>query len=309
MPARSPSNGTTRWVEISVEADPASVDDLVSLLGRHCSGGAVVEIRPVDPSACVVRTTVVKGFLPTWDHDTRERLEVALLLLSRAGPTSPPRVRVLEPHDWAESWKAFFPPQHIGHHTVIVPTWHTYEPAPGDLIVRLDPGMAFGTGLHATTRMCLCALEQLIEPGLLVLDIGTGSGILAIAAALQGATQVQAIDVDPVALAVARENVALNGVADLVHVEPGTLGRALTPDVPAHQRGGYGLVLVNILAEIITSMAPDLAIALGVGARFVASGIIEEKEAGVSSALTDVGLEIDERSREDGWVALIGHKA
>ena len=302
------SDGTTRWVEISVEADPASVDDLVSLLGRHCSGGAVVEMQPADPGAGEVGTTVVKGFLPTWDHETRQRLEVALLLLSRVGPTSPPHVRVLEPHDWAESWKAFFPPQHIGQRTVIVPTWHTYEPVRGKVIVRLDPGMAFGTGLHATTRMCLRALEQLIAPGMHVLDVGTGSGILAIAAALQEAGQVEAIDVDPVALDVARENVALNGVADLVRVERGTLGHTSTPDVPIHRRGGYGLVMVNILAEIITSMAPALADALGAGARFVASGIIEEKEAGVLAALIDAGLAIDARPREDGWVALIGHK-
>jgi len=146
--AEKPDN---RWVEISVEVEREAVDDLVSLLGRYCTGGAVVEDRPAPISQEPTTRATVKGFLPVWDAETLRKLEVALLLLGKVSPISEPRVRVLEPEDWAYSWRAFFPPQHIGQHTVVVPTWHEYTPQPGEVILHLDPGMAFGTGLHATT--------------------------------------------------------------------------------------------------------------------------------------------------------------
>jgi ribosomal protein L11 methyltransferase len=296
----------SRWVEISVEADRGSVDDLVNLLGRHCVGGAVVEDKPVEgvPSPRVT----VKGFLPVWDEETRRKLEIVLLLLGKASPISEPRITVLEPEDWAESWKAFFPPQHIGARTVIVPTWHEYTPTPGEIVIRLDPGMAFGTGLHATTRLCLIGIERLLVPGMQVLDVGTGSGILAVAAALQGAGHVQAVDIDPVSVEVARENAELNQVNTVIKVERGTLGVSAPHDVPLHGVTGYDLLLVNILAEVIINMAPAIPPALRGGGQFVASGIIREKAEAVVSALQGVGLVVDERLEEDDWVGLIGHK-
>lgn len=296
-----------RWVEISVEADQASVDDLVSLLGRYCVGGAVVESCP-DSQGSTGRVTV-KGFLLAQDERTRRKLEVALLLLSRVSPISEPRVKLLEPEDWSESWKAFFPPQHIGEHTVIVPTWQEYVPQPHEMVIRLDPGMAFGTGLHASTRLCLVAIERLLRPGMKVLDVGTGSGILAISAALHGAGHVQALDIDPVAVQVARENVSLNGVSSIVRVERGTLGASPSPEVPQHAESGYDLLLVNILAEVIIGMASAIADALRPGGLYVGSGIISERANDVAQALTEAGLPVDERPQEEDWVALIGHKA
>jgi ribosomal protein L11 methyltransferase len=302
-----PSDPQKRWLEISVEAGRECVDDVVNFLGRYCVGGAVVEDRP-DEKARAGRVTV-KGFLPIWDQETCRRLEIALLLLGKASPISEPRITSLEPEDWAESWKAFFPPQHIGAHTVIVPTWHEYAPKPGEVVMRLDPGMAFGTGLHASTRLCLVAVERLLQPGMSVLDVGTGSGILAISAALQGAESAQAIDIDPVAVEVARENVRLNGVEATVHVERATLGESASGEVPLHAAGDYDLVLANILAEVITAMAPAIARALRIGGTFIGSGIISEKAEGVVCALRDAGLVLDERLQEDDWVALIGHRA
>jgi ribosomal protein L11 methyltransferase len=296
-----------RWVEISVEADRDCVDDLVNLLAKHCVGGAVVEERPDEPGRAGRIT--VKGFLFAQDKQTRQRLEVALLLLSRVSPISEPRITLLEPEDWAESWKAFFPPQHIGNHTVIVPTWHEYTPQPHEVVIRLDPGMAFGTGLHASTRLCLVAIERLLQPGMNVLDVGTGSGILAIAAALQGAKRVQALDIDPVAVQVARENVELNGVGAVVRVERGTLGAGPPPEIPRHTESGYDLLLVNILAEVIMDMAPAIAKALRPGGIYVGSGIISERADDVAEALREAGLPVDERQQEEDWVALIGHKA
>ena len=144
-----------RWLEISVEADRESVDDLVGLLGRHCPGGAAVEYRPVETLQGVGERATVKGFLPACDKETCRKLEIVLLLLGQTSPISAPQIRTLEPRDWSESWKAFFPPQHIGARTVIVPTWRDHTPGPGEVVIRLDPGMAFGTGLHASTRLCL----------------------------------------------------------------------------------------------------------------------------------------------------------
>jgi len=303
-----------RWVQISVEADRGSVDDLVGFLGRHCLGGAVVEYKPAEMAHTAGGHATVKGFLPACEEETARKLEIALLLLAQTNPISVPQVRLLEPCDWSESWKAFFPPQHIGSHTVIVPTWHEYLPGPDEVVIRLDPGMAFGTGLHATTRLCLIALERLVRRGK-VLDVGTGSGILAIAAALHGVraakphekTSVRAIDIDPVAVKVARENVALNRVGDVVQVDQGTLGIISLDDVLADS-DGYDLVLINILAETIAEMAPALARVMRAGAAFCASGVLCEKAGMVTRALIEAGLALDDRLQDDDWVALIGHK-
>lgn len=301
-----------RWLEISVEVEREAIDDLVSLLGRYCTGGAVVEDRPAPIAQQPTMRATVKGFLPIWDQETRQKLEVALLLLSKVSPISEPRCVVLEPEDWAESWKAYFPPQHIGHHTVIVPTWIDYARQPGEIILRLDPGMAFGTGLHATTRLCLAALERLVRPGIRVLDVGTGSGILSIAAALQGAGHVQALDIDAVAVEVARQNVAYNDVAALVDVSRGTISAepsfAGSLDAPTHEGTGYALLLVNIFAETIIGMAPAISQALRAGGQYVATGIIQEKADDVVLALQQVGLVVDQRLEEEDWVALVGRR-
>ncbi|OGO04744.1 MAG: ribosomal protein L11 methyltransferase [Chloroflexi bacterium RBG_13_56_8] len=298
-----------RWVEIRVDADPASVDDLVSLLGRHCQGGAVVESHPDASTEEERRRITVKGFLPVWDEDTRQKLEIALLLLQRVSPISEPRISILEPEDWAESWKAHFSPQHIGERTVIVPTWHEYQRASGEVVINLDPGMAFGTGLHATTRLCLEAIERYLRQEMAVLDVGTGSGILAISAALQGAMHVRGIDVDAVAVEVARENVALNQVEHIVAIERATLGNDAPPDVPQHAGTQYDLVLVNILAETIMKMLPSLVASLRVGGIMVGSGILLEKAGAVTASLKDAGMTLLEQMQQDGWVALVAERS
>jgi ribosomal protein L11 methyltransferase len=297
-----------RWIEISVVCDRDAADDLTSLFGRYCRGGAVVEERCPEIGQAPSDGVAVKGYVPVNDQETSRKLEIALLLLSRNSRISEPVLRALEPEDWSESWKAYFTPQHIGERTVIVPSWHSYDPQPGEVILHLDPGMAFGTGLHATTRLCLVALERLAQPGMRVLDVGTGSGILGIAAALQGAAAVDAVDNDPVCVDVTRENIRRNGVSGQMHVALGTLGYNASADLPCHQGTEYDLLLINILAEIIIGMAPALPATLSAGGQFVASGIIGEKAGAVAEALQAVGLQVDERLSESDWVALIGHK-
>ncbi|MHB1356633.1 MAG: 50S ribosomal protein L11 methyltransferase [Anaerolineae bacterium] len=290
-----------RWIEISVEAEKTALDDLVNLLGRHCVGGAVVEERPG-------ALTVVKGFLPEWESAVAEKLEIALLLLGKTVSISPPVIRIMAPEDWTESWKSYFEPQHIGQHTVIVPTWREYIAQPGELIIHLDPGMAFGTGLHATTRLCLAAIEREIKPGVHALDVGTGSGILAIAMAKQGACQVAAIDIDPVAVHVAQDNLVLNDITQVI-VAQETLASSLANDNLVHHGQGYDLLTVNIFADVIIAMSPAIARALRPGGVFIASGIIASRAEDVIQALGQVDLVLQDRQQEDDWVVLIGHRA
>ncbi len=299
----------TRWVEIAVEAGREAVDDLLGLLSKHCPGGAAMEDLREGPRFSTPDRVIVKGYVPEGDQATLQKLEIALLLLSRTAPISEPRVRLLQPEDWTEAWKAFFPPLPIGEHLVVVPTWVEYEVQPGQVPLYLDPGMAFGTGLHATTRLCLIALERLLAPGMTVLDVGTGSGILSIAAALLGAAQIDAMDVDPVAVKVAQENAVLNKVAERIAVRHATLEGRSTPRAPVYRGEPHDLLLINILAEIIIDLAGSLPLHLKPGGHCIASGIIIEKADEVRQALKAVGLTVTEQLEEGGWVALVARQS
>ncbi|MCE5259756.1 MAG: 50S ribosomal protein L11 methyltransferase [Chloroflexi bacterium] len=295
-------NQDKRWIELSVEAEKTAIDDLVILFNRYCSGGAVVEERPE-------ARAVVKGYLPEWERETAQKLEIALLLLGQVASITKPVVRLMAPEDWTESWKAYFEPQHIGQHTVIVPTWREYTPLPGEMVILLDPGMAFGTGLHATTRLCLAALERYIRPGMHALDVGTGSGILSIAMAKQGAALIDAIDTDSVAVHVAQDNFRLNG-ATQANAAQATLLTAETPaEISIHSGSGYDLVTINIFADVIIAMSHALADVLQSGGTLIASGIIASRADDVALALQQTGFELSERQQEDDWVALIARKA
>ena len=181
---------------------------------------------------------------------------------------------------------------------MIKPSWQEHQPRPDEVVIELDPGMAFGTGLHPTTRMCLQALEEHLKPGAKVLDLGTGSGILAIAAAKLGAGSVLALDNDPLAVKAVRANVQSNGVQDLVTVELGSLDKATEE---------FELVLVNILARVIIELADQgLVDRVRPTGLMIAAGIIEEQEAEVAAALVEHGMGIVERRREKDWVTLVG---
>ena len=312
-----------KWLEISVTTDGEAAEAVVELFNRYGRGRSVIE-TPVDcfeyelvdappPSAVIVKTYLP---LDRSADDARQRIEEGLWHLSQIHPIPDPLVRELSEEDWSESWKAQYHRLRVGHKIVIVPAWEEYAPSPDEVVVRLEPGMAFGTGLHPTTRLCLEALETEMTPGSVVLDVGTGSGVLAIAAAKLGARSVLALDADPVAVHVARENVAANGATGTVDVQHGSLpgGDA----VPMHfsvdgplallDSGDYDLVLVNILAPVITGMAPALAARLRQPGRLVAAGLIEDQEADVVDALQEQGLSVIQRSQEDDWVCLVVQK-
>ena len=208
-------------------------------------------------------------------------------------------VSSIREEDWANNWKQYFKPFRVGKRLVVKPTWEHWDAQPDDLIIEIDPGMAFGTGTHETTALCIELIERYYAGGRLM-DIGTGSGILAIAAALLGAKDVYAIDIDEDAVRVARENVKQNGLEAAVRVEKGDLLKGV--------RDTYDFAVANILAPVICMLAGPLLRYLTPGGLFVCSGIIREKRDDVYAALTAAGYEIlDERARGD-WCAFAARK-
>ena len=204
--------------------------------------------------------------------------------------------------DWATSWKAYYKPVHIGNKMVIVPMWESYDEKEGEVIVRMDPGMAFGTGTHETTRLVVSLLEKYTNPGCRVLDVGTGSGILAICASKLGAAECKAYDIDPVAVRVARENVKDNDCGNITcDVSDLLYGVDLSG-------GKYDLVCANIVADIIIRMCPDISKYMKDDAILLASGIITERADEVVEAVNANGLRIKERHTDNGWCALVIEK-
>ena len=188
--------------------------------------------------------------------------------------------------------------QRVGARTVICPPWRDYAPQPGEVVIDLDPGVAFGNGLHASTRLCLVALEERVAPGMRVFDIGTGSGVLAIAAAKYGAASVDALDLEPAAVATARENVARNELLDRVRVAVGTVART------DEFAGRYDLVVANIIAPVIIRLAPALAAALAPGGRLLASGITADGAGAVHESLVAAGLGAIAHRRSGAWTLI-----
>jgi ribosomal protein L11 methyltransferase len=301
--------GAQDWLEVSVEVDGEAAEAVSEVLNRYGQGGVVIEhLLASGPGAHErVNELRVKAYLPADDPVLKRTVKEALWHLSQLYPIPSPSFALLKEADWAEAWKAHYGVLHLGHRTVIVPRWQEYTPRPDEIVVTLDPGMAFGTGTHPTTRLCLVALEKAIRPGMKVLDLGTGSGVLSIAAAKQGAASVLALDVDRVAVDAARQNVAANGVERVVRVEAGSLevARSLVDE----QEGSYDLVLVNILASVICDLlSQGLADVLKPGGVFVGSGIIDTQEHKVRAALQEADIAVVNRHVERDWVTLVGCK-
>lgn len=202
----------------------------------------------------------------------------------------------VQDEDWAEEWKKNYKPFRIGSRLVVKPTWERYASQPGDVVIELDPGMAFGTGSHETTHMCMQLLERCLKPGLRVMDVGTGSGILAIAAAKLGAKNVLAIDIDPDAVKVAKENVALNRVESRVRVVVGDLCKSEA--MPCE------LAVANIVADAICMLAGPMTRHLVKGGLLICSGIIREREEDVQKAAKEAGYRQVDRIEKGEWVAL-----
>jgi ribosomal protein L11 methyltransferase len=288
------------WLEVSVEVDHETAEAVAEVLSRYAHQGVVVEGGPdgwhTDP-------VVVRAYLPVDDDLWRQKkkVEEGLWHLGQIRPIPDPSFRSVAERDWAEAWKKRLKVLHIGERLVICPSWLDYDPKPDEVIIHLDPGMAFGTGLHPTTQLCLCALEKLMQPGMAVLDLGTGSGILAIAAAKLGAENVLALDSQRQAVAVAQGNVNENDVDECVRVRHGSL-----VDVS----GSYDVVLVNILARVIMEMVEGgLAERLRPSGVIIAAGITADQVAGVIAAFERRDLQLTNWRQEGDWVSLVAERA
>lgn len=206
------------------------------------------------------------------------------------------RFRSLSEKDWANEWKQYFHVTNVGESLVIKPSWEEYTPKEGEHVIKIDPGMAFGTGTHHTTNMCMARLEKVLPANAEVFDVGTGSGILAIAAALLGAKSVKAVDIDAVAVRVARENIADNGLEDKIEVKEGDLLRGT--------EGQADVIIANIIADIIIMLLKDIPGKLKDDGIFLASGIISDRRADVEAAAAEVGMKVDHVDEKGGWVVM-----
>lgn len=296
-----------RWLELSVEADAEAVEPISEIFGRGGYGSVVrpTRLRP-DPGdeqgllAVPDAPFLISAHIPDDPAAAAaiDRTRRALWHLQAFGlrPIGELTVRPLEEADWVEAWKEGYRPQRIGR-LLIVPSWLDEPGAEGEVAVRLDPGMAFGTGLHPSTRACLEIVESMRPIPARVLDVGCGSGILAIAALALGASRARCHDTDPAAVEATRANAARNGVARRLTVVRGSL-----PAVAARR---FGLVLANLVAGVLVELAPRLADHLDVGGPLVASGIITEREAEVAAAFQRAGLVIRDRRADGDWVTLV----
>ncbi len=304
---------TKEWTQLKVTVSLPELDALVAVMSMVNNNLMIEDYSDIDLKSCygdLIDESILNAdktiasvsvFLPA----DRPFTDVVAFIKERLAVDNIEakfEVIGLNEEDWANSWKAYYKPLHIGRRMVIVPKWESYEPKENEIIVTMDPGMAFGTGTHETTRLVIELLEERVTPGMRVADVGCGSGILAICAAKLGATLCRAYDIDPVAVRVARENIADSGET------------CVTCDVSDLLRGvdlsdgPYDLICANIVADIIIRMAPDVGRYMKPDAILLASGIITERAEEVIAVLEENGLAVDERRDDNGWCALVVKK-
>ena len=271
--------------------------------------GGVVEDPSLEPEEEWAEDAVARpaahaviGYLPEDERldERRSKLEGQIDQLgNHIGLIYRLSYRAVDEQNWAESWKAFFWPQKIGERIVVKPSWRDYASNPGEIILEIDPGMAFGTGTHPTTTLCVQLIERHLNPGDAVLDIGTGSGILLLAAAKLGAGRLCGGDRDEMAVRVAAENLRRNGVEPRrICLAQGSLAEPF--------RGRFDVVAANILTHVIVELVGDVMRLLKPGGIFICSGIIESNRDLVAGKMRDVGLDVLEIRQKEGWVALAG---
>ncbi len=319
------------WLEIAIETTAAGIEPVCAYLTALGIGGLVVEEEAdfawfadenranwdeVDEALKQARQGVnrVKCYL-TEDEDGRARLaELEGGLPAFRSRTDADcgslaiTVQSLQEEDWSQNWKKYYQPFPVGKRLYVVPEWERGNATPeGRIPLYLNPGLIFGTGSHGTTRLCLEGLEDYVVPGAPVLDLGCGSGILAIAALLLGADRAKGCDIDPKAVHVAKENAGYNGVGNRLEVFCGdvigddTLARALS--------GRYPLVLANIIADVIIPLSATVGAFLAEDGVFLCSGIIAHRAEDVAEALAQNGLKFFRREEREGWVAFAARKA
>ncbi|MBZ0293188.1 MAG: 50S ribosomal protein L11 methyltransferase [Anaerolineae bacterium] len=297
----------TSWVEVTLRVDGEAAEAVADLLQRYGHQGVSIEQEGIPPDKLdedqIPPPThlAVRAYFPADGRmdETKAQLESALSYMSMMYPMPVPTYNIVADEDWAEAWKKHYHPIRIGKRLFIRPRWIEVETGPDTLVISLDPGMAFGTGTHPTTQLCLEALEAHVQPGINVLDLGCGSGILSIGAAKLGAQQVLALDIDPIAVEATLENAADNGTASKIVAQEGDLSTVIT------SARRFDLAVVNILARIIIQMCDQhLGDVIRPGGIGIFSGIIEDQADDVETALRKTGLEPFARRKQGDWVAI-----
>lgn len=297
------------WLEIKLNVDGEAAEAVADLLQRYGHqgvsveyGGPMPELYGDDPPP-PPDFLVVRAYLPADDRieEAKQQLEIALGHMSLMYPMPKPEYSFVDEEDWAEAWKVNYHPLRLGKHILIRPLWVELEPEPDDVVIALDPGMAFGTGTHPTTQLCMEVLESRVQHGNNLLDLGCGSGILAITAAKFGARNILALDTDPIAVKITVENAEVNEVAEHITAQQGSLENVIT------SARRFDVIVVNILARIIITMCGEgLGQTVRPGGLGIFSGLTLEQADDVEAALRSTGLEIIQRHiQPDGdWVAI-----
>jgi len=298
-----------RWIEVKITTDGELAEALAEVLGRFVSNGVVIEtVTQFNPQTHENEPTgeiTVAGYLGVDEHleAKRRKLEEAMWHLGQISPLPPAQFTPIKDEDWMAAWKVHYHPVKIGKNLLINPAWKKVDPGETRLVVRINPAMAFGTGTHPTTQLCLRLLEGHLVPGEAVIDVGCGSGILSIAALQMGATRVLAVDVDSQAVASTLENAALNNLPPgVLETGKGSVEEILTGRFTIREAP---LVLVNILAPVIVRLfGQGLRHLVSDGGRLLLSGILEEQEPGVQQAAEDAGFKMIDRLTDGDWVGL-----
>lgn len=306
-----------RWYEVIVWTGQEAVDSVSEIFSRLGAAGVVIE-DPSDLTASHVDRygeiydlsaedfpeygVRVKGYFAKGDsyQTLSNQIQQELQKVASFGidiGEGVVHITEVDEEDWAHAWKAYYKPVAVSEHFTIKPTWEEYTPTAGERVIELDPGMAFGTGTHPTTTLCMQLLEKYVKPGDQVVDVGAGTGILSIAAAKIGAAYVLALDLDPVAVNVSSDNVRLNHVEDQVEVRQADLLQGV--------EGSFDVIVSNILAHVIISFLPDVHRVLKSEGVLILSGIIDEKEDAVQRALLDNHIDVLETHKEQEWVAVV----
>lgn len=288
-----------KWIELSVVADGELIDPLVQIFDRYSKNGVVLE-NVKENSGHLNNATKVRTYLNTETNFEIifNQIDIGVRLLSHVGVVSRLSKRVVDEKEWHESWKKHFSILEIGKTLAIVPSWLNSKEVDRKVIIELDPGMAFGTGHHPTTRMCLEMLEILVKPEDAILDLGCGSGILSIASAKMGSEKVIGIDNDETAVKVAMENIEINGISKSVSILTGSIPNK---DMSKHSND---IIVANISSKIILDLSIEITEHLKPGGHLIVSGFLDINESEIINKFKELNLSVLSRLSTADWVAL-----
>lgn len=300
-----------KWTQIKVTCGSEKINQVAAILTAIDPGVMIEDYSDVLTTYRTVYGELIDEKILNADKSvasasiyakTKEEAEADMAFinerLDEAGIKAEIEFAELDEEDWSTAWRKFYKPTRIGNRMVIVPSWEKYDAKPGDIIIDMDPGLAFGTGTHETTRLCATLLEKYVNHGDYMLDVGSGSGILAICAAKLGAGYCAACDIDPVAVETEKENALRNGCKIDCFVSD------LLDSVQTKDGREYDIVTANIVADIIIRMSHDIGRFIRRGGKLIVSGIIVERESEVRLSLEENGFELVETAYDNGWCAL-----